>query len=294
MMNPYGGSGNLIGIAWVGDLRSPRSYVEVVFSPRGQARINAVTNGVRTVLAEAPYQGGGPNKWFDVEVTSFGDLEGDAGQVKVNGLTVFERVPGDDLRDSQIGLISHWAPAKFDDARFTLDIFRPFAANFDDGRLPRQMGATESWRLENGRLHATGISVRESAIVQQAYQLVNIDYRVRMVNHYGSTGNLVGLIYGLEGGRWFEVTFSPTGVARLTRVQEGVTKVIATASYSGGGPNVWFNVQLIQRDQHTTVRVNGTTVFDNVSQPDLGHDQVGLVTHWADAEFDDLSIQQVP
>jgi len=70
--------------------------------------------------------------------------------------------------------------------------------------------------------------------------------------------------------------------------------VIATAPYSGGGPNVWFNVQLIQRDLHTTVRVNGVTVFNNVSQPDLGDHQLGLVTHWADAEFDDLSIQDIP
>jgi hypothetical protein len=73
-----------------------------------------------------------------------------------------------------------------------------------------------------------------------------------------------------------------------------VDKVIATAPYSGGGPHVWFNVQLVQRDLRTTVRVNGVTVFNNVSQPDLGAHWLELVTHWADAEFDDLSIRQVP
>jgi hypothetical protein len=57
---------------------------------------------------------------------------------------------------------------------------------------------------------------------------------------------------------------------------------------------VRFDVQLIQRDQHTTARVNGTTVFNDVYQPDLGTHRLGLVTHWADAEFDNLSITQVP
>ena len=291
MLNPYGGSGNLVGVVIRMD---PTNYHEIVFSPKGEAQMNVVTNGVRSRLATAPYAGGGPNKWFDVEVTSFGDFGGGAGQVKVNGVTVFDQLPGDDLRSQQIGLITHWAPAKFDDAKMTLDIFRPVVENFNDNRQPRIMSATEAWHFENGRVHSTGISVRELAIVSQPYQVVNIDYRVRMVNHYGNAGNLVGLVYGLRDGGWYEVTFSPTGVARLTRVQEGMTKVLATAPYSGGGPNVWFAVQLIQRDLHTTVRVNGATVFDNVSQPDLGVNGVGLVTHWADAEFDDLSIAQVP
>lgn len=111
MMNPYGGSGNLIGIAWV-DASDPRSYVEVVFSPRGQARISAVANGVRTVLAEAPYQGGGPNKWFDVEVVFDSDLNGEGGHVKVNGVTVFDPLPRSDLRGADLGFVTHWAARK--------------------------------------------------------------------------------------------------------------------------------------------------------------------------------------
>lgn len=292
MLNPYGGSGNLVGVVL---RRDPTNYNEIVFSPKGEAQMNLVQNGVRSRLATAPYAGGGPNKWFDVEVTSLGDLENGGGQVKVNGVTVFDQLAGDDLRDSKIGLITHWAPAKFDDMGMTLDIFRPVIADFNDNRPPPSMsGAGGSWKFENGRLHGTGISVRESVFVQRPYQLVNIDYRVRMVNHFGGAGNLVGLEYGVRDGGSYEVTFSPTGVARLTRVQLGMTKVLATAPYAGGGPNVWFNVQVIQRDLHTTVQVNGTTVFDNVSQPDLGVNGVGLVTHWADAEFDDLSLQQVP
>ena len=291
MLNPYGGSGNLVGVVIRTDARN---YDEIVFSPKGEAQMNRVTNGVRSRLATATYAGGGPNKWFDVEVTSFADFAG-GGRVKVNGVLVFDKLSNDDLRSQQIGLITHWAPAKFDDVRMTLDIFTPVVETFNNNRQPPWLGANESWHFENGRVHSTGISAAQLAIVDRRYQITNIDYRVRMINHFGNTGNLVGLMYGAhELGDWYEVTFSPTGVARLTRVREGVTKVIATAPYSGGGPNVWFNVQLIQRDLHTTVRVNGVTVFNNVSQPDLGDHQLGLVTHWADAEFDDLSIQDIP
>ncbi len=293
MLNPYGGRGNLVGAIF---RRGPRNYNEIVFSPRGEAQLNLVRNGVRSRLATATYAGGGPNKWFDVEVTSFGDFGGGVGHVKVNGVTVFDQLPGDDLRGATLGLVTHWAPAKFEDVRATVgQVFHPVAVNFNDDRQPPWLSANVSWRFENGRVHSTGISAAQHANVDRPYHITNIDYRVRMVNHFGSAGNLVGLVYGRrEVGDWYEVTFSPTGVARLTRVRQGITKVIATASYSGGGPHVWFNVQLVQRDLRTTVRVNGVTVFNNVSQPDLGEHWLGLVTHWADAQFDNLSIRQVP
>ena len=93
---------------------------------------------------------------------------------------------------------------------------------------------------------------------------------------------------------YFEVVFSPTGVAKLNRRLKGVTTTVATASYSGGGQHQWFNVRLIQRDLLTTVKVNGVTVFDQVPQPDAGGAHFGLVAHWANANFDDISITEVP
>jgi hypothetical protein len=53
-------------------------------------------------------------------------------------------------------------------------------------------------------------------------------------------------------------------------------------------------VRLVHRQGFVTVEVNGVTLFDNVYQPDAQHGSLGLVTHWAVASFDDLSVKQAP
>ena len=132
MLNPYGGSGNLVGVAWV---RSPNDYTEAVFSPRGQASFNEVRNGVRTTLESAQYVGGGPNKWFEVEVGNDPTLPPEASDmhIKVNGVTVFNRAPFNPS-DGALSLITHWAPGRFDDARAELEFFRAFFQDFNGDR----------------------------------------------------------------------------------------------------------------------------------------------------------------
>lgn len=295
MMNPYGGSGNLIGITWL-DLSSPQSYVEVVFSPRGQARINAVANGVRTGLAEAPYQGGGQNKWFEVEVAFDSDLDGEGGRVKVNGVTVFDPLPRSDLRSAWLGFVTHWAPGRFDDVRAAWAVFGGMAATMDDGQLPHELDFFPSgWNVQGGTLNNSAVGSNETGPLSVFHDFADIEFRARIVNHYANAGNLVGLAYAYRApDDYFEVVFSPTGVAKLNRVLKGVTTIVATASYSGGGQHRSFGVQLIQRQLRTTVKVNGVTVFNEVPQPDAGGARLGLVAHWAKANFDDIFVTELP
>jgi hypothetical protein len=299
MRNPYGGSGNLIGVTWQSD--SPQHFIEVVFSPRGQARIQSVENGRPTVLAEAAYAGGGPNRWFEVEVAGNGDFSGVGGHVKVNGVTVFDPLPRSDLRGANIGFVTHWVQgAMFDDVRASPLFFRPFSANMDDGRLPRAFGsATSEWRVQDGTINSFGVRANETASLDIFHDIADTEFRARVVNHYANAGNLVGLAYAYRGPEdYYEVVFSPTGIARLNRVLKGQTTNVATASYSGGGQHQWFAVSLVQRVvQHqlrTTVKVNGVTVFNEVPQPDAGGALFGLVAHWANANFDNLSVTEVP
>jgi hypothetical protein len=266
-----------------------------VFSPRGQARINAVANGVRTVLAEAPYQGGGPNKWFDVEVAFASDLNGEGGRVKVNGVTVFDPLPRSDLLSAKVGFVTHWAPGRFDDVRASWAVFRGMAATMDDGRFPSRFYSPSSWSVQDGTLKNSGVTANDTAGLDVWHDLADTEFRARVVNHYANAGNLVGLTYAYRGSDdYFEVVFSPTGAAKLNRVLKGVTTSIATASYSGGGQHRWFDVQLIQRQLRTTVKVNGVTVFNEVPQPDAGGAHLGLVAHWTKANFDDIFVTELP
>jgi uncharacterized membrane protein len=69
---------------------------------------------------------------------------------------------------------------------------------------------------------------------------------------------------------------------------------IATAPYDGGGQNQWFDAQLIQVGQRTTVKVNGVAVFENVLQPDATGGRLGFVTHWTNASIDEVLYAQIP
>ena len=73
--------------------------------------------------------------------------------------------------------------------------------------------------------------------------------------------------------------FSPTGVARINRVENGVVQTLATAAYDGA-PRKWFDVTF-EMDFATTVMVDGVKIFDSVDTnpnqfPEGG---VGLITH---------------
>jgi hypothetical protein len=292
MLNPYGGSGNLVGLAWVHSLDN---YTEAVFSPTGVASFNEVRNGVRTTLESAQYVGGGPNKWFEVEVENDPTLPPEASvtRIKVNGVTVFNRapfIPGAGL----LSLITHWAPGRFDDIRAANRFFRPVSVDFD-GDVARELRG--AWQQANGMLNSSAVVASNLAFIDETYSwhdLHDIELRAKMINRFANAGNLVGFIYGVRPSVFYEAVFSPTGVAQLRKVVKGVPITIATASYEGGGRNQWFDAQLTQIGERTTVRVNGAPVFENIRQPDSLGGGLGFVAHWTNASIDDVEFQQIP
>ena len=291
ILNPYGASGNLAGVAWV---RDAANYVEAVFSPTGQARLNSVSNGARSTIASATYLGGNRNRWFEVEI-AYDGVEPDAvGRIKVNGVPVFDVAPS--LREGVLSLITHWAPARFDDVRASPRIFRPLQESFDGTEPPRWIRSA-TWASAEGMFTNSAIDRAARAIVEEStgwHELQDIEFRARMLNRFGSSGNLVGFTYGARASVYYEAAFSPTGVAHLRKVVKGVPMTIATAPYEGGERSQWFDAQLIQIDGRTTVKVNGATVFDNVLQLDAVGGALGFVAHWTNASVDDVSITQIP
>jgi len=122
MLNPYGGPGNRIGLIFSFD-RAFGDYYEVVFAPTGQAYLNKFVQGQLTQVATATHSALGSNVWFNVELVR----RGPNATVKVNNQIVFENVPTAQLDRTNnqsgqtfggtVGVISHWAPARFDDLR---------------------------------------------------------------------------------------------------------------------------------------------------------------------------------
>jgi hypothetical protein len=128
MLNLYAGSGNRIGLVFGLDLQAG-DYYEVLFAPTGQAYLNKFIQGQLTQVATATHSAG-RNVWFNVELVR----RGPNATVKVNNQIVFENVPTAQLDHSfpnsvssvgpRMGVISHWAPGRFDDVRLEIPLGR--------------------------------------------------------------------------------------------------------------------------------------------------------------------------
>jgi hypothetical protein len=79
----------------------------------------------------------------------------------------------------------------------------------------------------------------------------------------------------------------------MNKVLNGRSFRVATGTHNVPR-NVWFDVELLRQGTTTTVKVNGTTVFDRVQQGQQSKGDVGAVAHWAKARFDDLRITDRP
>jgi hypothetical protein len=307
MLNPFRGSGNLIGIYFHESTQPPneeRIWGEVVFSPTGVAALNLYYDGAKHTLATAHY-GGQQNQWFDVRLdASLGMVS-----VAVDGVALFRDVSTAPLISGNVGLITHWAPGRFDDVWYdNTSMFYPLSTNFDD-LLPDQWLLSGMWNNVGGTLNSGSADASELLVTACACWKTDIALRARLLNQYGASGNLVGLVYnyqrlpfargdqrpyvGLYTGDYYEVVFSPTGTADMNKVINGTRYRVASATHAIPR-NVWFDVEVLRKGVNTTVKVNGSILFDKVPQAELGHGDVGIVTHWAKGRFDDLSVRDAP
>jgi hypothetical protein len=289
MLNPYGASGNRVGIVF--NYEGPGEYTEVVFAPDGVARINQVHAGTVQNIATTAWAAR-RNVFFDVTFAmNFTDVS-----VWVDGQRVFDNVqtrPGA-FPDGAVGLITHWAPGRFDDVWFDYSPFHPFTEGFDAG-LPSDWAARSgTWSANSGTLDETSVDATDILVIPN-HALTDYTYRARLLNRFGASGNLVGLVYnyqtGLGAGDRYEVVFAPTGQTYLDKFIQGVRYRVATATHTIPR-NTFFTVELIRSGINTTVKANGVTLFDRVPQAQLPAGQPGVVTHWAQARFDDFSFTQ--
>ena len=293
MYNPYGNSGNQVGITFSGG----RS--ELVFSPTGIAKLNRIENGVRTTVASTTYNGRSKT-WFDVWFDAcdhFCQQNEPVVSVSVDGLRIFEDVRGLG-GGSGVGLITHWAPGRFDDVWFDygrIPLPDVCTQTFSGGQVG---GISGAWNTTGGTLNSTAVG--ETDIAAGFCSGGNdVTYRMRLLNQFANSGNLVGLIYNYQpsgsfyGGDFFEVVLAPTGRLELRKFIHGVRYVVARGTHAVPR-NIWFNLEVIRNGINTTVKVNGSTRIQNVPQGELPGGSAGPVTHWSKGRFDDLAAVQHP
>lgn len=305
ILNPYAGAGNLVGIVF--NYESANQYVEVVFSPTGVATMTHIDDGVRRTLATANYSGGGHKVPFEVTLEN----EPNFVSVLVNGVSIFGNVPDANRNiypSGRVGLITHWAPGRFDNVQFDYGVFQRCPLSFDEP-LPSNAVIGGTWDTNGGTLNSTAVGQNDTVNFSVNFTCggnargedVGTDqiYSARLLNQYSAAGNLVGLVYNyqdprnpnnLYGGDYFEVVFSPTGVMQLNKFIQGVRYPVRTLTHSIPR-NTWFDVQVIRTGILTEVKLNGVTVVSQLPQGEIRGGGIGVITHWAKGRFDNVSLE---
>jgi hypothetical protein len=290
VLNPYRSSGNLVGFAF--NYRpNLGTYHEVVLSPTGVARVNFVANGIAQTLASTTYAGR-PNVEMEVMIQVASHVD-----VAVDGRLLFSHVPATEsgFPEGAVGLITHWAPGRFDEVQFSHGVTQPLSENFASG-LPSAT-VVGTWNTNGGTLNGTSARQTDYVVLGCGCNPTDYIYRARLLNQYVASGNRVGLIYDFQApgepnaGDFYEVVFAPTGQAFINRVVGGETSLVASGQHNIG-PNTWFDVELIRDSNNSTVKVNGVPIFmlEKVTTGQFGPGRVGVISHWARGRFDNLSV----
>lgn len=296
MLNPYGASGNLVGIVF-NFVFDAAKYAEVVFAPTGVASVRRFENGVVRTIATANY-GGKRNVAFEVT------LENGPGEFGViaNGRRLFQGINQEEVNgvtgpegpEGNVGLITHWSPGRFDNVQFDHGVFAPCSFKFDSP--PRdEWIVSGSWNGNGGTLNNTSVDASDIVTPPCVGNLIGPDagtnaiYSATLRNEFSGAGNQVGLLFNY-GGDYNEVVFSSTAV-RLRKFIEGVRYTILSVPHNIP-VNTPFNVQVIRNGIRTTVKVNGATVINGAIQGQLGGGRVGVVSHWTKGHYDNLSLTE--
>ncbi len=175
----------------------------------------------------------------------------------------------------------------------------PCSETFDDPPFESSI-ISGTWDVNGGTLNSTAVGPSDvfdeqcfGNFFQDANAGTNLDYRARLRNEYGASGNLVGLVFNCQhdfyAGDYYEVVFSSTGIVQLNKFIQGVRYPVATGTHSVPR-NTWFDVAVARRGNRTTVFVNGTEVIAGELQGELHGGSIGAVTHWTKGHFDNVSL----
>lgn len=116
-------------------------------------------------------------------------------------------------------------------------------------------------------------------------------YRVRLMNPAAGAETRVGVVYNYQDpANYYELVFSPAGVAQVRRVIAGAVSVVFQATYSEGGPGRWLNAELYANGTKMRLVVNGNSIASGLQQRELPKGRLGLVAHGTTAKFDTVSI----
>jgi hypothetical protein len=159
-----------------------------------------------------------------------------------------------------------------------------------------------TWMTSGGTFNSTSATARAIATIDE-YIPENEEfpeptqiggkfwYHARMLNQRSGSSTRVGIVYQYQDpGNFYEASFSPTGSVFVRNISNGVGTTVATGTYSGGGQNQWFDVEVAYTPAETIILVNGLPAVRGIKQDRLTQGRVGLITRQTTAKFDRLLV----
>jgi hypothetical protein len=168
-----------------------------------------------------------------------------------------------------------------------------YRETFDDGAAQDWTSTAGTWTVGNGEYRSSAGGPEDIAILDSGAWTTGFTYRVRMINDYNGTGNLIGAIFNYrDASNYYEVKFAGSGGAvYLNSVIDGVRATVISGTYNSPA-GAWLDLKVVRSGNGTTVMANGITVFDNIvlGEPAPGIGKVGLATTWSTARFENVSL----
>src|SRR5579864_9778205 len=148
-----------------------------------------------------------------------------------------------------------------------------YTQNFANGTAPNWSNQVSTFSAATGYYsnddHNTALSI---ATYAGATWDTDYTYSVDMDSEFGGgTANAIGAVYNFQDtSNYYKVRFvENNGSAELISVIGGTATVLATATYNFPA-HTYITVKIERIATTTTVLVNGTSVFSNVTQTGLG------------------------
>jgi hypothetical protein len=279
-------------VGFVYGFQDAQNYYEVVLSGIGSVTVRTIKNGV--VVKEVPRLTFRfpTNTWVDLEI----HWNSGVASMTVNGNTGFQGLQQPEFTHGQVGLVAHGAVGRFDKVSIQLPAGdQGFLELFEDQPFQTFTPQSGQWAVAGGTYNNSAVQQTSVTLapvnhigVQQG-QTREFTFRADMLNPYAGSGNLVGIVFNYIGSAYHEVVFSPTGVAKINRFENGKLTTLATASYKGAR-NTPFSVTLELSPLDAAVSVDGVRIFDGFDNPEqIFEGRVGLITHWAPGHFDNIA-----
>jgi hypothetical protein len=163
-----------------------------------------------------------------------------------------------------------------------------YTEDFNDGLAQKWTGGDESWTVEENIYHSPGSAGTEISTYNGS-TFRDYHFSVRASPAGNDYFGMVFHYQDRENYHYAGLVVSPA-IAVLKRVSGGEEVKLEQMYYPAAGTGMWIDLELINSEGRTTLRINDSTILSNIPTPGTDSGRIGLFTRNNEVLFDDVEI----